>query len=275
MSDTQTVEKPAETQNAEPKTVVDGNGSGNPHSMLPGYTAGLSKEQKEELVSSKAYEKLPKEFKEFWAQHTQLEANAQKAVAIPSKDASAEEWKTYRSKMGIPDTAEGYAFDKPQLPEGMTYDPSLEKWFKEAAFNLGITSDAAKNLFKQFNDFQVKTWSADVEKAKAELAKRQEATQEAVAAAKTKLQAEWGENFSSRLAGADTVFKADTIVAPDLRQKIIAAGLHNDPGFVRMMDIISRATKADSRLGINVEDGEATNKSGFDYGPSFRNRYKR
>jgi len=266
--------KPAEGQgkNEEPKIVVDDNGLGKTDSM-PGWTAGLSKEQKEAITSSGV--KLPEKFTEFWNGHTQLEAKAKTSVVVPSKDAPKEQWDAYRKAMGIPESPDGYTFERPQLPEGMTYDESLETWFKKTAHELQIPAGAAKQLLTKFNELSINSYKGEAAKQQETAAQKAIVEQQAIQATTMRLKNEWGEHYSERLSDADRAFKSDAIIAPSLRQKIAEHGLNNDPDMIRVLDLIARATKSDSRLGLGLEAPEAAAVGGIDYGTAFKERYKR
>lgn len=102
------------------------------------------------------------------------------AVRIPGKDATPEDIKAYREKMGIPLDAEGYEFAAPKdLPEGLPYDGDKAKSFAAKAAEIGLTKAqaqavhdwATQNAVGDFNSSLEATNQQKVENAKAETAK--------------------------------------------------------------------------------------------------------
>lgn len=261
-------------QRKEPETVVDGNGSGARDSMSdqyvrPKWTEGLSGEQKEELEKSRM--KLPEKLTEFWSRYTQLEANAKNAVVIPGKDAPAEDWKAYREKMGIPEAPDQYAFEKPQLPEGMAYDEGFEQWFRTTAHELNIPASAAKELFNRYNALAIENHKAQNVQAARSQAEAEEKRLQSYTEAQKVLQSEWGSKYAERLSAVRRVFSDDRIVTPAMRDKARNLGLDNDPDYLKQLDLLARATASDRSIGLVSEAGEAT--SGDWYGEGFKKRY--
>lgn len=98
-------------------------------------------------------------------------------VRIPGKDASPEEIKAYREKLGIPETPDGYEFKAPKdLPEGLPYDGDRAKSFAAKAAELGLTKSqaqavhdwAAENAVGDFTKSKEQSDAQRVETAKAE-----------------------------------------------------------------------------------------------------------
>lgn len=77
----------------------------------------------------------------------QLLGQKAEAVVIPKEGASQEEWATFRSKMGIPETPEGYDLKPPEeLPEGVTVDENDLKEFAGLAHEIGLTPQQVAKL---------------------------------------------------------------------------------------------------------------------------------
>jgi hypothetical protein len=101
-------------------------------------------------------------------------------VRIPGKDATPEEIKAYKEKLGIPETPEGYEFKAPKdLPEGLPYDGERAKSFAAEAARIGLTKAQAQAVHdwgaaNAVGDFTMSKEQSDakaVETAKAETAK--------------------------------------------------------------------------------------------------------
>ena len=104
------------------------------------------------------------------------------AIVPPGKDATPEEIKAYKEKLGVPETPDGYEFKAPKdLPEGLPYDGDRAKSFAQKAAELNLTKTQAQAIHdwasenavgdftksKEQNDLQrVETAKAETEKLK-------------------------------------------------------------------------------------------------------------
>lgn len=116
-------------------------------------------------------------------------AEAQKmiggSVRIPKDDAKPEEWAAFYKKMGRPDTVEGYNIQKPeQLPDGVTWNDDLTKWFAKTAHDNGLSKSQVQKIMKSWNE---------VETAKAHAAQKE------MGQKLSKLQEQWGDEFAGRV----------------------------------------------------------------------------
>lgn len=122
-------------------------------------------------------------------------------VRIPGKDASPEEVKAYKEKLGIPETPDGYEFKAPKdLPEGLPYDGERAKDFAAKAAELNLTKTQAQGL----HDWATKNGVSDFTLSKEQSdAKAVENAQ----AETTKLTKLWGpldgQTFKANAAFAD------------------------------------------------------------------------
>jgi hypothetical protein len=234
-------------------------GSGTELPRLPGYTLQFTADQQAALkarvaADPKALEKLPKGLPELYAQFDQLQTQSVGALKRPAQDAPKEAWDQFYKELGRPESAEGYTLEKPQIPSGMRYDESTEKWFRGVAHNLGLTQDQAKGFFNEYNKVQIE----------ANLRAR-EAKKAAAETALNALKQEWKDSFPDKWEG---IRQAYTQFIPEgqngaLFKKIQAYGLDNDPDFLRMFKNIY------DKIGppkIVVPSGEG---SGRDERPTF------
>jgi hypothetical protein len=142
-------------------------------------------------------------------------------IQKPGEKATDEEKAAYRAQlakeMGVPDKPEAYQFQKPQLPEGMSYDEEFESAIKPAMLAAGITPDGANKLYDAYNQFQTQRFQA-----------AQEAMQQQFDNESATLKKAWpGTAFmeNSRLA-----FNALNEYATDeLRDMLKTAGVYDDP----------------------------------------------
>ena len=102
------------------------------------------------------------------------------SIRIPGKDATPDDVKAYRERIGAPLTEEGYEFAAPKnLPEGLPYDGDKAKSFAKLANEITLTKAqaqavhdwAAENAVGDFNMMQEQRNAQAVENAKAETAK--------------------------------------------------------------------------------------------------------
>lgn len=68
-------------------------------------------------------------------------------LALPAKDADAEAWGPVWDKLGRPADATGYALS---APDGGTYDGPAAQWFRDTAFEQGLTQTQAQKLHDSF-----------------------------------------------------------------------------------------------------------------------------
>mgnify|MGYP003652400270 CR=1 FL=1 len=72
-------------------------------------------------------------------------------LAVPGKYATDEDWKIVDSKLGRPETPEGYKLEN-NLAEGMTDSPEMLEGFQSAAHNVGLRPAQAQGLLDWYNE---------------------------------------------------------------------------------------------------------------------------
>lgn len=81
-----------------------------------------------------------------------LESKLGAAITLPGKDATAEERDAFYTRLGRPETKDGYELDTLFLADGVTKDAETEGKIRDIAFDLGLNKDNAKKLHKTFID---------------------------------------------------------------------------------------------------------------------------
>lgn len=76
---------------------------------------------------------------------------ADKTVVPKGVNDRPEVWEALYSKLGRPETPDGYQFAKPKLPAGLQYDTGLERAFARECHRLGILPKQAQKLFEFYN----------------------------------------------------------------------------------------------------------------------------
>lgn len=103
---------------------------------------------------------MPDEYKNNEALHQfknpgELAAAALKSLEgmkKPGADASPEELKSWHDLIGVPETADGYEFKKPEdLPEGMSYNAEKAAAFAADCHKAGIPKEHAQFMFDRYN----------------------------------------------------------------------------------------------------------------------------
>jgi len=114
----------------------------------PGWMEALKPDLKdhEGLRQFEGPDPLSRAFLEASGKVTALEEQLQGSVKIPGKTATDEERATFHNRLGRPEKAEGYAFKKPNLPEGVPYHEEMEMSFRTKAHEIGLTQAQAESL---------------------------------------------------------------------------------------------------------------------------------
>jgi hypothetical protein len=123
-----------------------------------------------------------------------LRRKLSRAVIPPGEGAGAEEVRDFHRKLGAPDTAEGYDYTRPDLPDHLRPDEAgaaREKDFLDHALRLGITKDQARGIL----DWH---YRSAVDQS-ADLTRRLD---EGRAQSEAELRREWGADYEANLAAA-------------------------------------------------------------------------
>lgn len=75
-------------------------------------------------------------------------------IALPDEKATDEEWSSFHSSVGRPETAKDYKFgEKPALPEGVQYDEAFENNFRETSYKAGLTPKQAQAIYDDYHKY--------------------------------------------------------------------------------------------------------------------------
>ena len=124
--------------------------------------------------------------------HAQKLVGADK-IPVPNKHATEDDWNAVYSKLGRPETPDGYKFN---LPEDQKVDGDALKVFADHAHKLGLLPNQAEGMVKFYNELRANELSSADSTA---TAARQKATDE--------LQAEWGQAYNQKLERANNVVR--------------------------------------------------------------------
>lgn len=138
-----------------------------------------------------------------------------------------EELKGVYTKLGAPESPDGYEFEEVQLPEGI--EDNMTEWFSAKAHELGLSKGAAQKLRSEFIAKQSE------ELGMASLAAQTRATDELA-----QLKREFGSAFDERASLAATAL--NEFGGDDVKEVINQYGLNNNPALVKMFAEIGKLT---------------------------------
>ena len=177
----------AATENVEQAPALSGDPLNNTPETNTDWRAALS----DELRADKSLENIkdiPSLAKSYI--HAQKLVGADK-IPVPNKHATEDDWNAVYSKLGRPETADGYKFN---LPEDQKVDENGLKVFADHAHKLGLLPNQAEGMVKFYNEMQANQLK---EQDSTALAGRQKAMDE--------LQTEWGQAYKQKVSQANNI----------------------------------------------------------------------
>ena len=117
-------------------------------------------------------------------------------LTLPGRDAAPEAWAPVWEKLGRPKNAADYAFNP---PEGGAYDPAAADWFRETAFDLGLSNDQALKLHDAFLARFPAAPITDAEPDDTDILPQE---------SETELRDHWGRSYDRNMAAARRAFAA-------------------------------------------------------------------
>ena len=177
----------AATENVEQAPALSGDPLNNTPETNTDWRAALSDELRADksLENIKDVQSLAKSYI-----HAQKLVGADK-IPVPNKHATEDDWNAVYSKLGRPETADGYKFN---LPEDQKVDEEGLKVFADHAHKLGLLPNQAEGMVKFYNEMQANQLK---EQDSTALAGRQKAMDE--------LQTEWGQAYKQKVDQANNV----------------------------------------------------------------------
>jgi len=149
--------------------------------------------------------------------HAQKMVGADKVI-VPNKNSSAEEWRNYFVKAGLPEKFDDY---KPEIPQSFDNE-QFRKTLTTKAYELNIKPDQLSEITKLFDGYNndiVKEYEADVVNE--------------IKATESALRKEWGEGFEKQIHRANRVVKH--FGGEELHKDITNSELANNGQFLRLM----------------------------------------
>lgn len=166
--------------------------------------------------------------------------NAQKMIGatklpLPSDKATDAEWDMVYSRLGRPESPDKYKMERPADFTG-TYDEGFVKAFLTEAHGAGLNQRQVDKLTKWYFGQQgaaEKNHATNLEGARQE--------------AEMTLRREWGRSYDQNLRLAASAM--NKFFDESDKARIDQLGLGDDPGFIRMLLKVSRATEDDTMDG--------------------------
>jgi hypothetical protein len=138
-----------------------------------------------------------------------------------------EELKGVYTKLGAPETPEGYEFEAAQMPEGV--EDTMTEWFSSKAHELGISKDAAQHLRNEFIAKQAEEYGT------LNIQAQTKATDDLAT-----LKQEFGSAFNERVNLAATAL--NEFGGDGVKEVINKYGLNNNPALVKMFAELGKLT---------------------------------
>lgn len=190
------------------------------------WTSTLSPELRQ-IVETKGY-KTPADVVQAYA-HAQRAIGADK-IPLP-KDGVWDE--VARAKLGIPREADGYKLNRPELPQGITYDEAFEKAALPVAHKLGLTPAQVQGLLDFYAGHQAQSFQSVMR------GRTEDETQSVGL-----LQQEWGPTYDAKIAQAARA--ARYFGGQQLIDFLNQSGVGNNPELVRTFAKIGSMMTEDS-----------------------------
>jgi hypothetical protein len=163
---------------------------------------------------------------------------ADQLIRMPGADDQAA-WDTVYNRLGRPEKADGYKFEAPKLPEGLSVDEKLQGWFQTTAHKHGLSARQAAGLYADWNALQGENFTASNAATAAKIAADQQA-----------LKTEWGDAYDQKLDDARNAIRhygGDKV--GDLIKELDTTGWANHPTLTRAMAEMGKQLREDGLIG--------------------------
>jgi hypothetical protein len=164
------------------------------------------------------------------------------SLRIPGPDAKPGEVAAFRAKLGVPSTPDEYEIQRPELPEGFTWNETQEKQFKGIAHAIGLTPAQVQKII-EFEGQRQLALADTVTQVQAEARAKGEA----------ELRKAWGPaQYDRNMALAKTALRRFGSEA--LVEHVETSGVGNHPEFIRFMTKIGEQLLEDGFVKGEVTD---------------------
>jgi hypothetical protein len=155
-------------------------------------------------------------------------------LPVPTGPEDKDAWQTVFTRLGRPETAEGYEIDKNNIPAEVPVDENFLKTFKELSHTLGFNPTQVQGLFN---------WWIGAEKGI--ITQMQETDQTTKQAAETRLRQEWGKAYEQNVKLASTIITK--FGGKDI-QELLSSPFGNDPKVVKLLAAVGKTLSEEDLL---------------------------
>ena len=199
-----------------------------------------------------------KTFDDFVTGHKELENKLGTVIQPLAEDATNEQKKAYREKVGCPDTVGGYEIAKPTLPEGMAFDDELIKNVTQYAHDNHVPKGVFEGLAKLVIERQMTTSKQMMKAAAKAQTEAQAEKDKAITTAENELKGEWGADYDKNLEMANRFYDlpGDDATNKTFTELIAEKGLNSHPAVVKFFREAYKLVKEDEIPGSGTPAGE-------------------
>ena len=198
-------------------------------SDTPDWVDTFPDEVKKNVSRYKTPEELAKAY-------VNLQSQLGKSTQIPGKDASDEDWSKWYTRIGRPDSPDGYELSNVERDAKLPEDQQgAEQQFARTAHQHGLTKEQARQ-----------TWKSLLDQSAGVLSAINASRKEALAKVDTELRSELGGEYN---AGLQLMKRVVNRFADGNARRALDEGLGNDPRLVRMLIGIGKVMSEDTLEG--------------------------
>jgi len=145
-------------------------------------------------------------------------------VAIPKHEDDEEGWQRVYTALGRPEDKDGYneIIERPEIPEGVTYQEEYEEDFKDWCFGAGLNKKQAQSAYQKY-----------LKHTFDQHAQYEQYKKDARDNCERALRREWGRAYDAKTQAAQAFMQK--YADPDFVKVLQENGLDNDPRIIRML----------------------------------------
>tara|TARA_R100001163_G_scaffold14424_1_gene13188 strand:+ start:13253 stop:14122 length:870 start_codon:yes stop_codon:yes gene_type:complete len=204
----------------------------------------LSQIDNEDIKSAGFWQNLKgKDANELGQYVKELQSFAGRKGDIPKDDASAEEWNEFYSKLGRPESVEGYDFEinddflEIVGTDSAEYYNNVIDGFKEKALEVGATSEQAEEIVNWY-----------LEKVAEDTTETSTEVDEQLESMDKELREAWGEGYDGMMSGVQALLKSHGMSDEDV-EFATESGFLKDPSLAIALGNIAARFEDDVEIG--------------------------
>jgi len=182
------------------------------------------------LNKFKTLEEIPKAYVEI------QKLIGKEKIALPSENATKEEWSGVFNALGRPATADGYKLPEVSLPEGTEKNPELDKAFIAKSHELGLLPGQLEGIYKWYAEEISNAHGQGVQ-----------ARDDSLKTAETTLRKEWGNAYEQNITVANKTVQQ--FGGNEAMAVFEETGLGNHPVIIKLFSKIGKSMSEDGIIG--------------------------